>query len=156
MSRDWHAEKVPGGIALGEEWSYTRRIVMINPSEKRWHDGKAFVLWFGAYGTRVHVYTDSLEDALEQAAGYLADHAPGHIMPLGSDEHTALCRGAFEDAGLVWTGEVDWSDDKQAQAMASAEDGLTYTESGHITAYEWGVALENPTTAELHAYIEGK
>lgn len=164
-ARNWNHsrhDKDPNAIVLGESGSQYRQIVMINPTERTFHssrfDGSSheFVLWFGAYGTtRLHVYARGLEDALETCAAWLADHAPGHIMAMGSDEHTDLCKEAFEDAGIPWTGEIDWNDHAQDQAIQSAEADLTSTESGFLTSYEWGIALENPSTEDLYAYVCG-
>ena len=56
-------------------------ITMVNPTEREYasHD---YVLWFGGCGTtNLRVWADSLEDALEIAADWLKEHAPGHIMP---------------------------------------------------------------------------
>lgn len=155
MSRNWHHEHVPGGIALGEDFSFTRRVVMINPTERTYHD-HAFVLWFGAYGwTRLHVYARNLEDALEECAAWLADHAPGHIIKMGSDEYQDLMKEACEELNLAWPIPKDCDDyEPYWEAEESAMSDLTRTEDGWISE-EWGIALEDPTIAELHAYIEG-
>lgn len=60
-----------GTITVGESWSYTQQITLINPTCRG--DYKSFyVLWFGAYGwTRLHVYADHLEDALEELYAYV-------------------------------------------------------------------------------------
>lgn len=147
--RRWRAERHdrdPSAIVIGSDASTSygqMSIVMINPTCKqegvnRYHrEAGAYVLQFGAHGTALHCYASGLEDALEQCAAWLAEYAPGHIMAHGSDEHTALCREAFEDAGLAWTGAIDWEDQAQSDAMESAEADLTYTESGYLTSYEW-------------------
>ena len=169
MTRHWHHKHVPGGIAIGEDdSSFTRRVVMINPTEREFYTRGynanrrgygAYVLWFGTCGTTyVHVYADSLESALEECAGYLADHAPGHLMPFGGEEHTELLKEACEGHGIAFDpsrfcGVIDEEADAVLQ---DAEADLTYTESGFLTSYEWGIALECPTTAELYAFITGE
>jgi hypothetical protein len=132
VSRLWHAEHVDGGIRIGEPGSsFTRSVVLVNPTERRFFD-HAYVLWFGAYGwTRLHIYADSLDDALGGCAEWLATHAPGLIVKPGSPEYQDMLR---EDS-----------------AMAD----MTYTDSGWIPSWEWGVGLECPTTEELYAYING-
>jgi len=163
-ARKWnHArhETDVNAIVLGsndEIWHGSNEVIMINPNERRWHGGRkaprAFVLWFGGCGaTYLHCFADGLEDALERCAAWLVDFAPGHIMGLGSDEHTDLCKEAFEDAGLTWTGEIDWSDAKQSDAIQSAEADFTSTESGYLTSYEWGISLECPSTEALYAFV---
>lgn len=172
MSRDWHHEKIAGGIAIGESSYHSRRVVMINPTARqefaRWglrrtgHDGNSspsFVLWFGTCGTTyLHVYADSLESALEECAAYLAEHAPGHVMPYAGEEHTTLLREACEEHGVAFDpdrfhGVIDSEAD---EILQFAEADLTYTESGFLTSYEWGISLENPTTAQLYAFIQGE
>ena len=157
MSRQWHTEHTERGISIGEGFSFSPKVWFVNPTEKGFYDGRSYVLWFGACGaTYLHVYTRSLEDAIEQCAAWLAEHAPGHIMEHGCEEHTDLLREAFEDAGLEWTGDIDWEDAAQSEAAQNAEADLTYTESGYLTSYEWGIALENPTAADLYQLIGGK
>lgn len=160
MSRNWHTEHTERGISIGEGFSFSPRVYLVNPTSKcpnRYHPQHCYVLWFGACAaTYLHVYADSLEDALEECAAWVAEHAPGHIMAHGSDELVALYREAFEEIGLTWDGNVDWNDRKQELAMQSAESDLTYTESGYLTSYEWGIALEDPTTEDLYRFIGGR
>lgn len=156
MTRNWHHEHVKGGIALGEQWSYTRRVVMINPTMRTYHE-HAYVLWFGAYGwTRLHVYADSLEDALEECAAWLADYAPGLIVKTGSDEYQDLMREACVELELPWPPPKDADLDPYWEAEDSAMVDMTRTESGWIASWEWGIGLEDPTVPELYAYICGE
>lgn len=157
MTRNWHHEHVKGGIAIGEESSFTRRTVMINPTERTWHD-HSFVLWFGAYGwTRLHVYASSIEHALEECGAWLAEHAPGLITKPGSDEYNDLMREACEESNLAWP-VPDGIEDLEPywRAEESALTDHTRTESGWIASWEWGIGIEDPTTQELLDYIEGK
>ena len=96
-----------------------------------------FLFWFGAVGsTPVLVFNDSLEDALEEAAGVLVDEGMvGHIMEHGSAALQELYDEAAEDLPEDATFE---------EVQQAAEADLTYTESGMLTSYEWGVN-------ELHA-----
>lgn len=130
----------------------SKTINVANASDKSW-SRNSFLLWFGACGpTRVLVYADGLDDALEIAADWLADNAPGHLV--SNDEHDQLCKEACEDADLAWPPPNDWCESKEyTEAIESAEADLTYTESGWITSYEWGICAENPTKHELiYAY----
>ena len=131
--RAWHAIKLaPGPINVA------------NPHDK--DCGTAFLFQFGTVGTlRVLAFDSSLESALETAAGWLSENAPGHLMPYGSDDHRDLIREAIEDSGHTWDewkalehsmGDLPrWATD----AIESAESDLTYTESGFLTSYEWWV-----------------
>lgn len=147
-----------GSYAIGQSGSsFTREIVLVNPQsgthrypETRW------VLWFGAIGsTCLMVWADSLDDALEEAAGWLADHAPGHIMARWGEEHTALVKEACEEAGLAWPMPEGADEEEYYRAFEEAEADLTYTESGYLTSYEWGILAEDPTRAELIELIGG-
>jgi hypothetical protein len=113
-----------------------REIHVANPHEKDWvgegfRDCKRWVLWFGACGpTYVLIYSQCLEDALEEAAGFLADRFPGHFVePEMEDGLTHDCPDAKE--GFPCTCD------------------LTYTESGYIAGWEWGIAIENASRADL-------
>lgn len=163
MSRNWHAtphldrgNEPTGAINIGESGSWARQVTMINPMARSWHK-HAYVLWFGAYGwTRLHVYADSLEDALEECAGWLADHAPGLITRQGSDEYRDLMADECKERGLAWpmpAGCDDFEPYWEAEDAALADH--TYTESGWIPSWEWGIGLEDPTTDELYTYITG-
>jgi hypothetical protein len=91
-----------------------------------------FLFWFGAVGsTPVVVFNDSLDDALEEAAALLLDEGMvGHIMPYGSAELQELYDEAAEDLP---------EDASEEEVREAAEADLTYTESGFLTSYEWGV-----------------
>ncbi len=157
MSRNWNHEWSDKGCSIGERnSSFSRHTTMINAADRA-NYRHAYVLWFGAYGwTRLHVYADSLEDALESCAEWLADHAPGLIMKHGSDEHNELLKEACEEMGLAWPippGTDDFEPYWKAEEQALADQ--TYTESGYIASWEWGIGLEDPTAAELYAYVTG-
>jgi len=153
----WNHEPHAGGIDIGWASSFTRKVTMLNPTYKNYFR-HSYVLWFGACAASyLHVYANSLDDALEECAAYLAEYAPGHIMKHGSEEHVALLKEACEEHG------VEWDPDKFCGAIepladmviTDAEADLTYTESGFLTSYEWGISLENPTSTDLYKFIKG-
>lgn len=101
--------------------------------------GSAYPLYafqFGAYGTtNVLVWGDShisLEDALEIAAGWLADNAPGLLI---DDKEMA---NLYEEAK-----KEDPNGDEDSW-RETAETDLTYTESGYIPSWEWYVNELHP------------
>jgi hypothetical protein len=158
--RVWQAKpfRETGAIELnaGASGSFERSVIMINPTRKRFHDGQSFVLWFGGCGaTYLHVFCDSLEEAIEECAAWLADHMPGHIMKEWSDEHKELVKEACEELELEWPKPDDADDQAYWDAADQAESDLTRTESGFLTSYEWGIALENPTLDELYDFVFG-
>ena len=145
------------GITIGTRNYSTgeREIVLVNPEDRSDHGSNRWILGFGAYGdTLLSVWACGIEDAIEVAAAWLAEHAPGHVMADGCDEHTALVREACEHAGLAWPAPQDaWDDPRYQAARESAETDLTYTESGYLTSYEWTIVAESPTRADLEKIV---
>ena len=89
----------------------------LGPDESVWH------FQFGAYGcTHLAVIDHHLEDALEIAAEWLHEHAPGVFVEPEYPE-----------------GVADMSDEQRDAAQQSAEVDLTYTESGWLASWEWHV-----------------
>lgn len=121
------------------------KIHVANPNDKAFYS-HSFVLWFGAYGwTRVLVYASDLESALEEAAGYLADNYPGLIMKHDSEELKDLYKEACEELGAPYPPtEENWE-----KVDEKALIDLTYTESGCIPSWEWGISAEDPTKEDL-------
>ena len=141
------------------------QLIIVNPEDRanhqskwiRHYGAKRYVLSFGVVGTtHLMVWGHSLEDALETAAGWLADNAPGHIMPAWGEKHTALVRECCEERGLPYPPPdgADLEGDGYYDAQEDAESDLTYTESGYLTSYEWFVTLdEHATRADVKAFI---
>lgn len=121
---------------------HTSALVPVNPGQReepraRWsyRSCHLFVLWFGQMGsTYLMVWSYGLEDALEEAAAWCADHAPGL---LAEDSYEEAYKEAIEEGK---TEEEAWED---------AEADMTYTESGHLHSEEWGIWAENPSREEL-------
>ncbi len=154
MMADWRVT-----AARNERNGIVRRVEIANPCERTWQR-QSFVFWFGACGpTYVLAYGRGIEDALESAAGWLADHAPGLIMPPDSDELYDLeLEAQRETCGVELPTYWERSPAVErciARAQEVAVADLTYTESGYLTSYEWGIALENPTPAELLDFVKG-
>ena len=153
MSRNWHHERTPQGLTIGEGWSYTRRVVLANPTEKRYHAG-SYVITLGAW-TRVHCYADSLDDALGTVADWAVTYAPGYIVTYGSAEYNEMMADACADAGLAWPMPRGADPEPYYAAEESAFEGMPLTELGWLDR-DWSIGLENPTTDELYAYICGE
>ncbi len=114
-------------------------------------DAPRYRLWwfqFGPYtGTNVFVWAGpahrGVDSALEEAAGWLVDNAPGHIMEHNAPELKELIVEAMEELypDKSWkdfqheAGQHEWAQEVEEQAFAD----LTYTESGYLTSYEWTV-----------------
>lgn len=106
-----------------------------------------YLFQFGAYGTQ-YVYAwgnDGFEDALEEAAGWLADNAPGHFVTFEDSDYTE----AADDIGAP----DDWKEDDawREQVYERAECDHTYTESGYLASWEWAAnSVKDPSVV---AYI---
>lgn len=136
---------------------------IVNPCDRetgRYAGTRRYVLWFGQCApTFIMVWSRSLEDALETAAAYLAEHAPGHIMTEDSEELADLRREACEERAVSYeafaNGELGLDDPEAWDAIEQAATAdLTHTESGYITSYEWGIQFDDHADrADVKAWI---
>lgn len=109
-------------------------------------DAPRIGLWWFQFGpsatTNVFVWAGpgyrGLEDALEEAADWLADNAPGHLTT--HEEMDELYAEAADDLGILWP-PLHTRDDPDVEAVTEqAEADMTYTESGWLKSYEWSVS----------------
>lgn len=124
------------------------------PSRWGYRTAQRYVLWFDRHApVFIMVWARGLGAALEEAAGYLADHAPGHFI---SDEDMAeRLRDACAERGFT-PDDIDWSDlrGEHAEAVEQAEADTTYTESGRLDSEDWGIQFdEHASRADLKAWI---
>lgn len=128
------------------------------------HECTHFVVFsFGAYGyTYVAVpYAPSgfhpgvdIQDALEAAAGWLADHAPGMFTDVDMD---AARDEMLADGELTAEEHADRdSDEVDCKVHEHATADLTHTESGWLHSWEWTIVGEAMTRAELLAFARGE
>lgn len=156
-------------------------VPIANPSEAascvgerrgRWCN--LFLFSFGAYGdTQLYVWADYLDSALEVAAEWLDDNAPGRLVKLGEDE----LKEAAEDLGVQWKRDwPDWEDEEFQSVVEQAEADLTmvggHTQLKHgdyLLSHELGVSdvtgereyqgvlvrsFEEPDGAEMNVHID--
>jgi len=108
------------------------KYTVVNPLEVpvgRYDKEKLWLFHFGAYAdVRAAVWHRCLDDALEEAAEWLAETHPGLLTePDYADARRELGPEASEDA-----------------LQEAAEADLTYTESGWLVGYEWWVDAADP------------
>lgn len=108
-------------------------------------DKGVWVFQFGAYSTTHVLAYGSLEDALEDAAAWLKDNAPGHLTEPDYNDRDMLLDPEIE-------GELD-ADKRQELILARAESGLTYTESGWLLSHEC-TCTELHEPSDLLAYVK--
>ncbi len=101
------------------------RVAIVNPYD-RYVWPRRWLLSFGTYADRyVLVWADSLESALECAAEWLHEHAPGTFV---DPEPCGECGGTDgEDRETCAT----------CQGSGIDETDLTYTEYGYLISHEW-------------------
>jgi hypothetical protein len=104
-----------------------------------------FLMWMGAYGTKVYVWADHFETAFEHMVEWADDNAPGVLTDIREPE----LREAAETLGIEWeptwlTRDHDYNDRNWIKVQEYAEIDLTvigHTTMKHgqyIPSYEWG------------------
>jgi hypothetical protein len=105
-------------------------VTIINPNDYDWAR-ELFLFSFGAYGDDLMlVFANGVEKALEIAASDLLAHSPGSFVD--QEEMKQLYDEALEES----------SSEEETQEKATVD--LTYTESGYIPSWEWGVNDATP------------
>ena len=127
-------------------------IPVVNPTDYNFSRDTMplYLFQFGAYGdTRVYAWGCSgLEDALEAAAEWLRDNAPGVF-------HEVDYAGAAAEVGAPedWD-SADNVDRWGERVQEAAEVDMTYTEVGYLASWEWTVS--EVTDADTVAAIRGQ
>ena len=126
------------GLAIGRGM----KIIPVNGHDRRWTRHR-YILSFGAYGsTRLMVWANHLEDALDEAIDWIADNAPGLLC---DDEVSEEYERAIKE-GLS---------EEEAHERAT-EDTTCGGNAGHyILSYEWSIVAEDPTRADILAMQKG-
>ncbi len=135
-----------------------RKFIVLNPGEWDWHGPGAryrkqnaglYGLAFGAYScTSILVWSDGLEDALEEAAGWLKDYAPGTFTTFDDSDIAAGRREVAEEQGVK---EEDVSDEDLYEHL---ETDHTHTESGLIPSWEWALSFAPDGPAAPEALVK--
>lgn len=142
------------GLTQGEGTTHSPSIHIVNPpcGGSEWKDtskrgyrnmyDQRVVLTFGAYHSTLVLAFGHVEDALEDAASWLADNEPGHFA-------TDAVNETYNE---TYAERIKAGDDEETAIEAAreeSEEDCTYTESGWLNSWEWGIARENPTRADL-------
>jgi hypothetical protein len=134
-------------IKVPHAWRSTSLIVLTDYNGRDSRREASRFLFSYLFGPDVLVYADYLEEAFEEWAAYLAEHAPGYII--GPEEERELYEAALDEMRDEAGGPLDLEDDRvieKAQELATRD--MTYTESGYIVSHEWG-CKENLTREEM-------
>ncbi len=140
MASRIEAKQTPAGYEIGESSCVSRKCTLVNPNDRS-RTRERYVLWFGAYGTTyLMVWANNLTDALDECVDWIAENAPGLLMDEQVNEayREAIAEGKTED-----------------QAIEHAEMEMTSAGNcgNYLASWEWGIALENPTRAQLLEFV---
>jgi hypothetical protein len=127
----------------------TSEIRLVNPSQRDgWMRTYCYVFAFGAYGwTRLMVWGDSLDSALDEAIDWLVENEPGHIVDEQvNEEYERLCE---EYGPLLLTDEVR----QQLQEEAEQDTTCGGNCGNRILSHEWSILAEDPTAEDLRAIL---
>jgi hypothetical protein len=134
----------PAFIGVDAPLSYERRIELANAPQDG-DDGQCFVFEFGAVGTTyVAAWGHGIEDCLENAAQWLADHAPGHLTDLADEYREYNLEARYQGAT---------EEQAEEYAREQAEVDMSYTERGWLNSAEWTYTLENPAQADMQKFL---
>jgi len=118
-------------------------VFIINPLEVEDSGNGVVVYWFSngmgnAPGVvRIAVLNKSIEDGLEEAAGWLDDHARGFILSHNDPHLVELYDDALTE--LVDNGADPDDEETRSEAQQDATADMVYTESGYLNSWEWGL-----------------
>jgi hypothetical protein len=120
----------------------TRTIVPVNPGDREWTNHR-YILAFGAYGdTLLMAWANNLGDALDECVDWIADNAPG-----------LLCDEAVHDEYRAAIAEG--LDEEAAQERATIDTTCAGNAGHYLHSWEWSIAAEDPTRAEILA-LQGR
>lgn len=109
-------------------------IHIVNPTDRSWTRNR-WILWFGQ-NTRLMVWGNSLDVALDEAIDWIADNAPGLL----ADDAVAAEYAAAMAEGLT---------EEEAIERAEADTTIGGNYGHYVHSWEWGITAENPTRAEV-------
>lgn len=114
------------------------KIIAVNGSDRDWTSHR-YVLAFGAYGwTRLMVWANNLENALDEAIDWIADNKPD-----------LLCN---EQVNEAYAEAIAEGLDEDAAYERATEDTVCGGNCGHyILSWEWSILAEDPTRDEVKA-----
>lgn len=117
-------------------------ITIVNATDRSWTRHR-YILWFGAYGTtRLMIYANSLNDALDEGIDWIAKHEPGLLADnqVHEEYNRLIAKGKSEE---------------EAQEEASVDTICGGNAGNYLHSWEWGIVAEDPTRAEIKALMAG-
>ncbi len=112
------------------------KIEIVNPRDRDWTRHR-YILCFGAYGwTKLMVWANSLDSALDEAVDWIVDNAPGLLADeqVAEEYARAIAEGMSEEEAL---------EEAEVDTTCAGNCG------NYILSHEWGVVVEDPTRAQV-------
>ena len=112
------------------------KFVAVNSTDRDWARHR-YLLAFGAYGeTRLLVWANSLDSALDECVDWLADNNPGILADdsVREEYERGIAEGMSEEA---------------SRARAEVDTTCAGNCGHYLSSWEWSVVFEDPTRAEL-------
>ncbi len=118
-------------------------IIAVNGSDRDWTHHR-YILCFGAYGwTRLMVWANSLDDALDEAVDWLADNAPGLLC---DDEVNEEFKRLKEEDGQQL---LPFKTDEQLWEEVTIDTTCAGNCGHYLNSAEWGIVVEDPTREQV-------
>jgi len=146
----------------------TNAITPINSSDKSWTRHR-YVLAFGAYGdTRLLVWANSLDDALDECVDWIADNAPGLLADDQVAEEYERLMSEGKTCTRCWNGaygdDVGECLDCKGEGIISLTEEEAHEEAtidttcagncgNYILSHEWMILAEDPDRATMLALL---
>lgn len=109
------------------------KITAVNGSDRGWTKHR-YILSFD--GTVLMVWANSLNQALDEAVDWIADHAPGILADEAVQEAylEALASGMTEE---------------EAQSEAEMDTTCAGNNGHYLNSWEWGIVAEDPSRTQV-------
>jgi hypothetical protein len=113
-----------------------KKLEIVNPGDRSW-TRQRFILAFGDMGwTKLLVWANSVDDALDEAVDWIEDHAPGLLC---DDEVTEAYEAAIAEG----------KSEEEAMAEATVDTTCAGNHGRYLNSQHWTIWAENPTREQI-------
>jgi len=111
-------------------------LIILNPTDRDWTKHR-YILWFDACGsTRIMIWANGLDSAIDEAVDYLADNAPGLLADADVfEEYNRLIANGMSE--------------EEAQEGAEIDTTCAGNFGHYLNSGEWGIVAEDPSRATV-------
>lgn len=116
-------------------------LTILNPTDRDWANHR-YILWFGACApTQIMVWANSLDDALDEAVDWIAEHAPGLL----ADEQVKEEYKHAIEAG---------KSEEEAQSIAEIDTTCAGNNGHYLNSWAWDIVAEDPSRAQVKELVK--